>query len=114
MVYLLRCDPPCLFSGDHIFVGGLGQCGGVPGDGGSGDHGFGAVVMTGSLVLLGRLFEGNADTMLQSINAIKAMDERTLMFPGEGIWDHCHEKGPDATSQWPSNGNIIACIEIYG
>lgn len=24
MVYLLRSDPPCLFSGDHIFVGGLG------------------------------------------------------------------------------------------
>ncbi|KAL5460485.1 hypothetical protein EMCRGX_G033936 [Ephydatia muelleri] len=53
MVYLLHCDPPCLFSGDHIFVGGLG-----------------------------RLFEGNADTMLQSINAIKALDERTLIFPG--------------------------------
>ena len=44
MVYLLHCDPPCLFSGDHIFVGGLGQCCG-DGDSSGDDGGFGAVVM---------------------------------------------------------------------
>ena len=48
-------------------------------------HGVTVVVMVVMMLLSskGRLFEGNADTMLQSINAIKALDERTLIFPGE-------------------------------
>jgi hydroxyacylglutathione hydrolase len=61
IVYVLRSTtPPCLFTGDHLFIGGCGK-----------------------------VFEDTYDAMLKSLNLIKNMDHASLIFPGhEYSWSN--------------------------
>ncbi|XP_064404294.1 probable hydrolase PNKD [Halichondria panicea] len=53
VVYVLQSEPPCVFTGDLIFVAGNGQ-----------------------------MFEGTPQTMLASINRIQQLPSNSLLFPG--------------------------------
>lgn len=58
MVYMLHSSPPCLFTGDHIFIGGTG-----------------------------RMFEQGAEVMLRSLKKITQLPSNSLIFPGhEYTW----------------------------
>ncbi|XP_003383354.2 PREDICTED: hydroxyacylglutathione hydrolase cytoplasmic-like [Amphimedon queenslandica] len=61
IVYFLKSTtPPCLFSGDHLFIGGCGK-----------------------------IFEDNPEVMFQSLQAIKELPSDTLIFPGhEYSWSN--------------------------
>lgn len=53
-VYVMTStDPPCLFSGDHLFLGGCGK-----------------------------IFECDVQTMYKSLAVIKSLNQSTLIFPG--------------------------------
>lgn len=71
-MYLLKSTTTsCLFSGDHLFVGGCGRfmlC---------------LLVIYLDFLYLGKIFEGNPEVMLESLQAIKELPSDTLIFPGK-------------------------------
>lgn len=96
MVYVLDGGPfgapPCLFSGDLLFLAGCGECartwvagGGVPTLRRAwGEH---QITLPRHDSLLhggaGRLFEGSPETMLASLDVAVGLGEDTLLWPGE-------------------------------
>lgn len=96
MVYVLDGGPfggpPCLFSGDLLFLAGCGECARTWVAGGGGSHpkkGLGGTpnhpLRHDSLLHggAGRLFEGSPETMLASLDVAVGLGEDTLLWPGE-------------------------------
>ena len=70
MVYMLRSEPPCAFSGDHIFV-----CG-------NGEEQLLSYAESTDIPTPGQMFEGTPATMLSSIKKMTLLPKNTLIFPG--------------------------------
>lgn len=123
--------PPCLFSGDLLFLSGCGESG--PSDPrepvGAHSRVGGAPGVQGTLKtmtpLAGRIFEGTPETMLASLDTAAALGEDTLLWPGEsggggdrgpghlGSWGPGQEPRcpdhPDARV-WPGHEYALECL----
>ena len=73
-MYKLINEPPCVFSGDHIFVCGNGNYAlHVP---------EARPKPTHPSLNAGQMFEGTPEVMLSSIKKMMLLPKNTLVFPG--------------------------------
>lgn len=80
-MYVLQSTPRCVFTGDHLFIGGTGII-----------YYIGIIVLlSGSLydvsmlLFAGKMFECTAEKMLSSIRKITTLPHNSLLFPGINI-----------------------------
>ena len=73
-MYKLVNEPPCVFSGDHMFVCGNGEQ--LHGRGGRGTE------YECPHPHVGQMFEGSPEVMLSSLDKVKLLPKNTLVFPG--------------------------------